>query len=108
MRRNWKPVIEDAIKHLLDQGLTLYSVDNGDDEEVLVNTINEAVEEIDGVDEAHLYVKNPDGKKRWIFFVMGNEPEEIMSDYICDPLIEKAFDIFCNKWEGVSCPLIKD
>ena len=103
--RNWKPVIEDVILHLLAEGLTITHVDNGWDEEFVVNTVEEAVELINEVDEANLYLENPDGKKRWVHIVMGNEPYEIVSDYTCDPLIDKATEKFSEKWVNRSCPL---
>ena len=105
MKNNWKPVIEDIIKCLSNNGLTLHSVDNGDGE-VLVDTIDEAVEEINATDESDLYVKNPEGKKRWIFIVLGNEPFETICDYTVDPLIDKAHEEFSTMWEDRSVPRI--
>jgi len=103
MKNNWVPVIEDIIKCLLKNNLTLVSVDNGDGE-VCVDDPDEAVEEIDATDESSLYVKNPEGKKRWVFIVLGNDPCETICDYTCDPLIDKAADEFYELWGGRSVP----
>ena len=105
MKNNWKPVIEDIIKCLLNNGLALESVDNGDGR-VYVDSIEEAINEIDATDESALYVKNPDGVRRWIFIVLGNEPFETICDYTCDPLIDKAHAEFSELWEGRSVPKI--
>lgn len=108
MKYNWKPVIEDAIKCLLDQGLTLSSVDNGDEEEIPVSTIDEAVEQINATDESNLYMENPDGRLRSILIVLGNEPCELFADYTCDPLIDNACDKFYELWDGRKCPENED
>lgn len=106
MKNNWKPVIEDIINCLLENNLTLVSVDNGDGE-VEVDNFKDAVNEIDATDVSDLYVRNPDGKVRWIQIVLGNEPFETVSDYTCDPLIDKACEEFSAMWEGRSVPKIE-
>lgn len=106
MKNNWEPVIRDLLNCLLKNNLTLVSVDNGDGE-VDVNSIDEAIYEIDGTDESSLYVKNPDGKRRWVYIVLGNEPFETVCDYTCDPLLDKACDEFSQLWEDRPVPRIK-
>jgi len=103
MKNNWTPVIEDIIKCLLNKGLTLHSVDNGDGG-VFVDNTEEAVGEIEATDESHLYVKNPDGKTLWVYIVLGNQPEETICDYTVDPLIDEAFGDFTKIWEGRDVP----
>lgn len=64
------------------------------EEEIAVSTETEALDAIMAVDEAWLYVTLPDGARGWMFFVLGNEPDEVMNDYtvnlspVLDPLTE--------------------
>lgn len=58
-----------------------------------VTTTTEAVDLVMEVDEAVVYVDLPDGTTTWIFFVLGNCPEEVacdhgvnLSEYI-DPIV---------------------
>lgn len=68
-----------------------------------VTTIPEAVEVITGVDEAFAYLykegntdhSNPDG---YIYFVLGNSPEEVACDYSVglDPDLSSIIDPWWN------------
>lgn len=44
---------------------------------IAYNLVNEC-------DEGSVYVMNPEGKRRWLYFVLGNEPGVALSDYTCD------------------------
>lgn len=47
-----------------------------------VSTVIEAVDLVTGVDEAFVYFKDKDGNQDgYIYFVLGNEPEEVACDY---------------------------
>lgn len=54
----------------------------------------EAVEEVMSVDESWLWVRGTDGQLRVVFFVLGNDPEEVICDHsvaltpVLDPLID--------------------
>lgn len=41
----------------------------------------EATEMVMAVDEATVYIKLPNGQKSWVFFVLGNDPEEVACDH---------------------------
>lgn len=108
MQYNWKPVIASLLSTLQEDGFTLERVDNGVGRVALKGTPRErrqkAKLDIAGVDEAHLFVGCPDGKLRWLFVVLGNEPEELVADHTSNASLEKSVDRFSAKWEGKSCP----
>jgi len=78
-----KKIVNFCVKSLLQQGCVL-SVDDHDDEALAVDSSTEASEIVDAmlaVDEVHLIVKLPDGKKGWAFFVYGNDGYDVINDY---------------------------
>lgn len=90
---NDREAITLIIEGLMAKGVTLDLVDDGG-EEIKVHTVEEAVEAITAVDIATLCVDLPDGHPSFIYFVQGNEPEEVvndhgvsLSDYI-DPIVQ--------------------
>jgi hypothetical protein len=102
---NWKPVIESFFSIALKHGFMLYTVDNGGGEDVLMNTYEEAVEEVAATDESHVVLKDPNGKRVWFFLVLGNSPEETICDYSVHELADKVHHEFSAKWEGKPCPV---
>jgi hypothetical protein len=103
IQNNWAPVIKSFIEIAISKGLKLISVDNGE-ERIKTPTVNKAVEEVDSVDESHIFFETPEGKKVWAWIVLGNSPEETVADSIVNPLLDKACDEFSQKWEGVPTP----
>ena len=69
----------EAIKHilrgLLAEGYTLSHVWDGE-EEITVTKVSEAMEAVMAVDTAHVHLKTPEGAYRWVWFDLGNSPEE--------------------------------
>jgi hypothetical protein len=59
-----------------------------------VNSPEEAADAVCEVDEAYVYIDTPDGSEGWIFFVLGNEPEEVASNYTVnlDPALSNIVD----------------
>lgn len=53
------------------------------EEETPVKTAEEAADIVMNLDQAHLYVTKDD-KTSWAFFVLGNDPEEVICDYTVD------------------------
>lgn len=84
--------IQQTIRALRDAGWELDSVWDGE-ESTPVTSYPQAVDDIMSVDQAHLYVKK-DGAEGWVFFVLGNDPDEVINDYtvnlseVLDPLTE--------------------
>lgn len=86
--------IRQTIRALVDAGYTLLEVFDGD-EMIRTRTETEAVDAIMAVDDATLFVRTPLGDRNpWVRFVMGNDPEEVICDYVVsldhviDPLME--------------------
>jgi hypothetical protein len=102
---DWKPETHGLIQTLLKHGLTVVSVDNGENEtnfnEVSLDTF---VEETMACDEAHLYVRTPENKSKTLFLVYGNEPGELVADYSVCPEIDAATDEHYKHWEGKKQP----
>ena len=105
--RNYRPVVGSLLKKLQVSGFTLVSVDNGDGEVELTGTDRDkrqqAKSEICAVDESHLYVDTSEGTRKWIFIVLGNEPEETVCDHSGSGL-DDILEEFSNQWAGKSCP----
>ncbi len=63
-------------------------------------TPDQVLEEVFAVDDSTVYFANPAGRKHWVEFVLGNSPEEVVSDYSFAPIsnpddfdsLMKAFD----------------
>ena len=106
MKNNWKPVIESFFAIALKRGFTLHTVDNGGGEDVLMNSIKEAVEEVTATDESHVVLKDPAGKRVWFYLVLGNEPYETICNYSVHDLADKVQEEFSDKWEDKRCPQI--
>lgn len=85
--------IRQTIRALKAAGYTLDSVWDGVEESTPVKNETEALEVIMGLDQAHLYVVQYGSHTGWVFFVLGNEPDEVINDYtlsleaVIDPLI---------------------
>ena len=70
-----KAAIRQTIRALKRAGYSLPVIFDGEDW-VKPDTEAEAIEEIMAVDAATLYVELPtDDIARWVYFVMGNDPE---------------------------------
>lgn len=87
--------IRQTIRALRDAGWELASV-NDREEDLKVTNEAEALAAVTAVDEAFLYVTKGD-QRGYVFFVLGNEPDEVICDYTVNlesaigPLIEGWF-----------------
>lgn len=64
-----------------------------------VNSVQEAVDLVTGVDEAVVYLDLPTGAERdstFIYFVLGNDPEEVACDYGVS--LSPYIDPIVNPW----------
>ena len=89
--------IQQTIRALKAAGWRLDYVNDGEDE-VKVETEKDATDAITAVDSAHLIVTKDEGCTRgYVFFVLGNDPEEVICDYttnlssVIDPLTDGWF-----------------
>ncbi len=87
--------IRQVIRALRGAGHHLVAVDDGG-EEIKVATETAALEAITSVDEAHLYVTLPDGRNGWIFFVLGNDPDEVVCDHSTN--LSPTIDALIDSW----------
>jgi hypothetical protein len=105
---DWKPETQSLLQTLLNHGLTIESVDNGEQEtnfdEVSLDTF---IEETMACDEAHLYVRTPDGKSKVLYLVYGNNLGELVADYSVCAEIDAATDEHYKNWEGKKQPKCK-
>lgn len=111
---DWKPETRSLLKALVAAGFTLVEGDNGEFKFKFKGNLNKFIENLIACDEAHLYVTDPNGKRRWLWLILGNSPGEIASDYsvgtetpgVADPL-DVVTQAHYDKWEGRKQPTIK-
>jgi len=95
-----KAAIRQILTALTQGGFNLVSVDNGDGSEK-VTTVSAALAEIMATDESHVIMHHPSSdKKVWLFFVLGNSPEEVLCDYTVHPQMDEILDELHKKWEA--------
>jgi hypothetical protein len=83
--------IQQAIRALLSDGWKLDSVFDTE-EDIPVNNETEAIEAIEAVGLGHLHVTR-DNDRGWVFFVLGNDPDEVICDYTTNlDIIDKLTD----------------
>lgn len=86
-----------TFRALIAAGWTEPSVWDGE-EETRVTTEAQAADIVMSVDQAHLHVKGPLGSQGWVFFVLGNDPDEVICDHtvnlseVLDPLTQGWFE----------------
>jgi hypothetical protein len=104
---NYRPVIGSLLKKLQDFGFTLVSVEDGGERHQLTGTNRDQRQQakaaICAVDESHLYVDTSEGARKWLFIVLGNEPEETVNDHSGSGL-DDVLEEFQQQWKGKSCP----
>lgn len=105
---DWKPETQSLLETLQKHNVTILSVDNGEGSIDLANTTwDNFIEETMACDEAHLFVRTPDGKRRTMYLVYGNDPGELVCDYSIAEEIDAAVDEHYTKWENVKQPTKK-
>lgn len=104
----WKPVALHLCLLLQQQGFTLDSADNGE-EEINSSDIDALVDNLTACDEARLYVSRPfengGTKKLALYLVFDNEPHETVADYTVDHKLEDALELFEDFWSRRRTPL---
>jgi len=59
---------------------------------------NEATEMVMAVDEAYVFLNTPEGTSGYIYFVLGNDPEEVACDYTTN--LSPDLDNIVDPWWG--------
>lgn len=90
--------IRETIRALKKAGYKLeYVFDQEEWINVKKESITLVIEAITAVDIAWLYVRNEtDDKARWVYFVMGNDPEEVICDYTTN--LEHVIGPLMDSW----------
>jgi hypothetical protein len=90
---NDREAITLIVQGLVDGGHTPRYVNDGE-ENVPTTTVADVVEAVTAVDVATAVFRNPNGTRGWVWFVQGNEPEEVAADYTVnlDPLLSSIVD----------------
>lgn len=86
--------IRQVIRTLKADKWELDSVWDGE-ESIPVTTETAAVDGVMAVDMAHIYFKR-DGEQGWVYFVLGNEPDEVVNDYTTN--LDPALTTLTNSW----------
>lgn len=105
IQNDWKPEVRSLLRTMTTAGLTLDHCDNGENKTSFAN-VNLAgfVDELIACDECSLFVRNPDGKRLWVYLVFGNSPGELVADYTCDPILDSVTTAHYDAWENRKQP----
>ena len=111
---NWKPEVRSLLRTLEKHGCAIIKGNNGEYSFSFGENRAKFVEDLIACDEAHLYVKGPDGRSRTLFLVLGNSPGEIVSDYSMPAgqefgtdVLDKVTEEHAAKWETRSQPKLR-
>jgi hypothetical protein len=90
-----KAGIRQTIRALRNGGWELDSVWDGE-ESIPVTNESEAINAIMALDMAHLYFKHDESEYGFVYFVLGNEPDEVINDYTVNlsSVIEPMTDVW--------------
>lgn len=85
------------LEGLVNAGHTIEYVNDGEDL-YYTEDVAEAVQHVMDVDMAHVFLDLPDGGSGWVWFVLGNDPEEVAADYTVnlDPDLSSIVDPWWN------------
>lgn len=78
---NDREAISLIIDGLIARGCTPVSSTDGEGEELPYTDKDEAVDWLTSCDDSSFDLTLPDGSPSWIYFVLGNEPEEVACDH---------------------------
>jgi hypothetical protein len=94
--------VRSLLHRLVCSGFKLIMVDDGEEfikvEGTMAETKMEAAAAICNVGEAQLLVENPEGEKKWIMLVLGNDPGELVADCHVDPDLDRITEEHYEKW----------
>jgi len=63
---------------------------------VPVDSVAAAVDSVMAVDNACVNVTTPQGENGWLYFVLGNDPEEVLCDHTQN--MSQYVDPICDSW----------
>lgn len=115
-KRDWTQPVLDLLEQLQAQELELLAVDDGEGFIGLADgTAHDqqlaAADAITSVDMAWLAI-GADKVTAHLCIVLGNEPDELVADWLAPPLLEPLIQLAIDQhrllWEGKACPVIDD
>jgi hypothetical protein len=112
MARDWSVPVNSLLVKIQDAGFTIRAVFDGeetieiDESQSKLAIRKAATDVVVSVDVSHVYVRN-NNRDYVLFLFLDENPEEILSDYTENPLIESVCDDFISQWEGKKCPVVK-
>lgn len=80
---------------LADAGCKFKTVDDYDDI-IPVDSVDAAVDAVMAGDNASVNVTTPQCEDGWLYFVLGNDPEEVLCDYTQN--MSQYVDPICDSW----------
>lgn len=92
----YKPAHLHLIRHVLDLGCSVEVFDGEEmfEKSTSFKAIKTASED---AEESHLYIYDSEGNKvGYAFVVLGNEPEELVSDYSDNEFMNNWYKKYCN------------
>ena len=117
MAYNWSVPVKSLLTMFQVEGFNITDVHDGEemiqiDQKLSKSAIRQtAADIIVSVEESYVLIEKQ-GMKTILFIVLGNEPDEIVSDYTYTPqleeLLEETIDKYVTQWEGKKCPMIAD
>lgn len=81
---------------LADAGCKFDDVRYDEDDIVKVDSVEAAVDAVMAVDMAGVNVTTPRGEYGWLYFVLGNAPEEVLCDHTLN--MSQYVDPICDPW----------
>lgn len=99
---NDREAVSLIIDGLIERGVIPVSVTDGAGEDFVFDHDNpeESIDELMSCDDGRLDVTLPDGTDTWVYFVYGNDPEEVVCDHgvSLSPYIDPIMKPWWN-WE---------
>lgn len=77
---NDREAISLIIDGLIERGCVITNVWDGAQEKLPYTDKDEAVDWLTSCDDSTMEVTTPEGQESWVYFVLGNEPEEVACD----------------------------
>ena len=84
------------IDGLIERGCTPTVARDGENDDLDYNDKDEALDWLTSCDESGLFVELPDGEESFIYFVLGNSPEEVVCDHSIN--LEEYIDPIVMPW----------
>ena len=115
-RLDWSAPVRSLLFRLQHDGFSLHSVHDGEELTIILSggiraAVREAADIITSVDRSNLSLSKNGERVATLMIILGNEPEELVADWVAaskfEDAIDEAIDKFSSLWEGKRCPVIQ-